>query len=265
MSPPNPPHLRPVTEAPPPSLPPEIPPQAPAPPAPPPGAPPAPAYPNYGAPYPAQYPGAYPGGYPPQGYAPQPYPPQAYAPQGYPGGYPAPYGGGYPGGYPQVMPTGFVPGYAPAYGYGMPQGPPRTAKPPVAAVFWGLILIRDIGFLFIVSIWWFEQSGLGFPIDFPFGLVDDPALMIGFCLIGMGAAVASLISALTRSHHLTGVFCCVIATAMCATPGILFGFGIVGVALGVIATVLHYFSRDEFKPDRRAGGAAVGGGPAPAR
>jgi hypothetical protein len=148
--------------------------------------------------------------------------------------------------------------YAYPYAYPYPPPPPlRTAKPSLAAAFWVILLIRDIGFLGLTAIVWFETQALGFQIDNPFALIDDPAVMVGMLVVGLAASAVALVSDLTRTNHMWGLYAGAVATVCCATPGILFGFGIVGVCLGAIAVVLHFVSRGEFTSRPPAEGASA--------
>jgi hypothetical protein len=177
-------------------------------------------------------------------------PPGPYAP--YPGPVAQPYA-------PSFQQGPSAPAFYPPFGYGPPPAKPgKTFRTKIASAFWGLLFARDLLFLVIVSIWMLERSTIGTNVDFPLALVQEPALLIVTLLGGLGATMTALYCDLTRKHHFIGLAAGAGATAACVTPGLLLGFGVVGVALGSIAVVLHFTAAPEFKA-----AAQVQGAPAP--
>jgi hypothetical protein len=145
----------------------------------------------------------------------------------------------YPG---MPYPTPTVP-----WGYpfvALPDG--KTAKPTVAAIFWALVLVRDLIFLGIASILWMETANFGGTPAFPFALVNEPGLLVAITILGVGASAMALVFDLSRTKHWWGTVAGAISAAACITPGLLFGVGIVGLSMSAIALVLHLMSREEF-------------------
>ncbi len=149
-----------------------------------------------------------------------------------------------------------APPYFAPFGYGVPPGKPaKTFRTRIASTFWGLLFARDLAFLVIVSIWTLERTNLGTNVDFPLALVQEPALLVVTLVAGLGATMTALVCDMTRKHHFIGLAAGAGATAACITPGLLLGFGVVGVTLGAIAVVLHFIAAPEFKAAAQGPGA----------
>lgn len=165
-------------------------------------------------------------------------PPPAAPPAYYPG-YPA---------YPPYPPY-FPPVYPPSLPYPpFALAPRRSGKLTAAGALWILVLLRDLFFLIMTSIWWSISASSPFTVDYPFALVDEPAAMVAVAAIGLGASAAACFTALSRTHHGIGALAGGVGLAACVTPGILLGFGLVGVILAASALSLHLVSRSEFAP-----------------
>jgi hypothetical protein len=129
----------------------------------------------------------------------------------------------------------------------------------VAAVLWGLLVVRDLLFVVFVSIWIVEGNVLGTNQIFPLALIQEPGLLLATLVSGIAGAVTAAVTEATRRHHFLGLCAGGVAVGACVTPGLLLGFGIVGVVLGAIALLLHAMAGGEF--ERRAPYPAA---PAPA-
>lgn len=148
-----------------------------------------------------------------------------------------------------AYPPYFPPPYAPYLPYPpFAVAPRRSGRLTAAGALWILVLLRDLFFLMMTAIWWSISASSPFTVDYPFALVDEPAVMVAAAAVGLGAAATACFSALTRTRHGIGTLAGGVALAACVTPGILLGVGAFGVALSAIALSLHVVSRKEFSP-----------------
>jgi len=127
-----------------------------------------------------------------------------------------------------------------------PAGPPKTAKPIVAGLVWCLLMVRHLGFLAIVAILLMESGGRPFPPGTLISPIAEPLTLMLIVTAGLAASVVALVCDFSRSNYAVGTWAGAVALAASLTPGVLFGFGLVGTALGCMGLALHYASRREF-------------------
>ena len=125
-------------------------------------------------------------------------------------------------------------------------GPPTTRKPYVAGVLWCLVMLRDMGFLVVVSIMTLESGGRQFPPDTFISPVHDPFILIALVAAGLAATGVALFCAFSRTHYLLGLAAGTASVVLSITPGVFIGFGLVGVVLGAVGLGFHVVSRAEF-------------------
>jgi hypothetical protein len=133
---------------------------------------------------------------------------------------------------------------------------PRSGKTTAAAVLWVLVILRHAGFLALVTIWWAERP-ITFSRDFAFSPIDDDWLLLTIVLGGFFGAIGAAVCDLVRAHHEWGTIAGALSLGASVTPGLLFGFGIVGVALSLAALLLHIGARAEFRVSQESAAYAA--------
>lgn len=160
----------------------------------------------------------------------------------------------YPGYGPQAAPPGY---YAPpqAY-YGQPPYgqapigyyPPVYTQPvanhtfsSIASVLWTLCLLRNIGMLVVAVAGAAFISAFGMPFG---GLV---VLLVILPLLGIIGCALGIASDSSRHGHAMGTVGGVLAIVGSSFPGLLFGFGVIGVTLAVLGLAMHLAAKKEFQ------------------
>lgn len=137
-------------------------------------------------------------------------------------------------------------GQAQPYGYyGAPAAvvfrEPDHTSSTFAGVLWILFLVRNllmIPLLFVAG---------AFLALLNIGLGAALWILLTFPVIGMVGCVLAMASGFQCKNHAMGTVGGVLALVGSSFPGPFFGFGIVGIVLGVIGLALHLAARKEWK------------------